>query len=153
MCVIHPADCSKTLLIVKRSERVLSLCHYMWEILTVEYSSAQKLFISLFTDASFFQSSFHSTSTYSLSASIIYSNTQSKSKSQSLLYCQFCHMYSTYIQRIEIALLSDPWCIQITLTVERKNTDKYKSNIYIYIYIHTHIECNYYNIQIRTCKK
>ncbi len=28
--------------------------------------------------------------------------------SQSLLYCQFCHMYRTYIQRIEIALLSDP---------------------------------------------
>ncbi len=25
----------------------------------------------------------------------------------SLLYCQFFHMYSTYIQRIEIALLSD----------------------------------------------
>ncbi len=42
-------------------------------------------------------------------------------------------MYRTCIQRIEIALLSDPWCIQITLTVERKNTDKYKSNI-IYIY-------------------
>ncbi len=30
----------------------------------------------------------------------------SKSKSQSQLYCQFCHMYRTYIQRIEIALLS-----------------------------------------------
>ncbi len=59
------------------------------------------------------------------------------SQSQSLLYCQFCHMYRTYIQRIEIALLSDPWCIQITLTVERKNTDKYKSNIYIYIHIVT----------------
>ncbi len=75
-------------------------------------------------------------------------------QSQSLLYCQFCHMYRTYIQRIEIALLSDPWCIQITLKVERKNTDKYKSNIYIYIhtYTHTHIECHYYNIQIRTCK-
>ncbi len=28
------------------------------------------------------------------------------SQSQSLLYCQFCHMYRTYIQRIEIALLS-----------------------------------------------
>ncbi len=55
------------------------------------------------------------------------------SQSQSLLYCQFCHMYRTYIQRIEIALLSDPWCIQITLTVERKNTDKYKSNIHIHI--------------------
>ncbi len=27
-------------------------------------------------------------------------------KSQSQLYCQFCHMYRTYIQRIEIALLS-----------------------------------------------
>ncbi len=36
----------------------------------------------------------------------------------SLLYCQFFHMYSTYIQRIEIALLSDPWCIQLTLTVD-----------------------------------
>ncbi len=29
-----------------------------------------------------------------------------KVKSQSQLYCQFCHMYRTYIQRIEIALLS-----------------------------------------------
>ncbi len=27
-------------------------------------------------------------------------------QSQSQLYCQFCHMYRTYIQRIEIALLS-----------------------------------------------
>uniref|UniRef100_A0A8C1SEV3 Trafficking protein particle complex 9 n=1 Tax=Cyprinus carpio TaxID=7962 RepID=A0A8C1SEV3_CYPCA len=42
----------------------------------------------------------------------------------SLLYCQFFHMYSTYIQRIEIALLSDPRCIQITLTVEPKNLDQ-----------------------------
>ncbi len=32
-------------------------------------------------------------------------NSQSQ-KSQSQLYCQFCHMYRTYIQRIEIALLS-----------------------------------------------
>ncbi len=30
----------------------------------------------------------------------------SQSQSQSQLYCQFCHMYRTYIQRIEIALLS-----------------------------------------------
>ncbi len=29
-----------------------------------------------------------------------------KVKSQSQLYCQFYHMYRTYIQRIEIALLS-----------------------------------------------
>ncbi len=29
-----------------------------------------------------------------------------QSQSQSQLYCQFCHMYHTYIQRIEIALLS-----------------------------------------------
>ncbi len=29
-----------------------------------------------------------------------------QSQSQSLLYCQFCHMYLTYIQRIEIVLLS-----------------------------------------------
>ncbi len=43
-----------------------------------------------------------------------------KHSSQSQLYCQFCHMYRTYIQRIEIALLSDSWCIQITLTVECK---------------------------------
>uniref|UniRef100_A0A671SXV0 Centriolar satellite-associated tubulin polyglutamylase complex regulator 1 n=1 Tax=Sinocyclocheilus anshuiensis TaxID=1608454 RepID=A0A671SXV0_9TELE len=36
-------------------------------------------------------------------------------------------MYSTYTQRIEIALLSDPWCIQITLTVEHKyrKTEEY----------------------------
>ncbi len=36
-------------------------------------------------------------------------------------------MYSTYIQRIEIALLSDPWCIQLTLNTDsrRSNTDKY----------------------------
>ncbi len=64
-----------------------------------------------------------------------------KVKKVSLLYCQFCHMYRTYIQRIEIALLSDPWCIQITLTVERKNTDKYKSNIYIYI-LHIQVHLN-----------
>ncbi len=37
--------------------------------------------------------------------------------SQVKFYCQFFHMYSTYIQRIEIALLSDPWCIQLTLSV------------------------------------
>ncbi len=41
----------------------------------------------------------------------------------SKFYCQFFHMYSTYIQRIEIALLSDPWCIQLTL-----NTDSRHSN-------------------------
>ncbi len=51
----------------------------------------------------------------------------------SLLYCQFFHMYSTYIQRIEIALLSDPWCIQLTL-----NTDSRP--------VHT----NYTDIQMRT---
>ncbi len=35
-------------------------------------------------------------------------------------------MYSTYIQRIEIALLSDPWCIQLTLNTDsrRSNTEK-----------------------------
>ncbi len=67
-----------------------------------------------------------------------------KVKSQSQLYCQFCHMYRTYIQRIEIALLS--YSLVHTdntkQTVERKNTDKYKSiyiYIYIYIYIHIHI--------------
>ncbi len=27
-------------------------------------------------------------------------------------------MYSTYIQRIEIALLSDPWCIQLTVNTD-----------------------------------
>ncbi len=34
----------------------------------------------------------------------------------------------TYIQRIEIVLLSDPWCIQLTLNTDsrRTNTDKYK---------------------------
>ncbi len=31
---------------------------------------------------------------------------------QSLLYCQFCHMYRTYIQRIEIALLSYSYVVQ-----------------------------------------
>ncbi len=31
---------------------------------------------------------------------------RSHDQSQSQLYCQFCHMYRTYIQRIEIALLS-----------------------------------------------
>ncbi len=52
----------------------------------------------------------------------------------SLLYCQFFHMYSTYIQRIEIALLSDPWCIQLTLNTDsrRSNTDKYSLNICTY---------------------
>ncbi len=40
-------------------------------------------------------------------------------------------MYSTYIQRIEIALLSDPWCIQLTLNTDsrRSNTDKYSLTI------------------------
>ncbi len=51
---------------------------------------------------------------------------QSQVKS-SLLYCQFFHMYSTYIQRIEIALLSFPWCIQLTL-----NTDTYSLTICTY---------------------
>ncbi len=52
----------------------------------------------------------------------------------SLLYCQFFHMYSTYIQRIEIALLSDPWCIQLTLNTDsrRSNTDKYSLTICTY---------------------
>ncbi len=50
----------------------------------------------------------------------------------SLLYCQFFHMYSTYIQRIEIALLSDPWCIQLTLNTDSRhsNTDKYSLTMY-----------------------
>ncbi len=52
----------------------------------------------------------------------------------SLLYCQFCHMYSIYIQIIEIALLSDPWCIQLILNTDsrRTNTDKYSLNICTY---------------------
>ncbi len=52
----------------------------------------------------------------------------------SLLYCQFFHMYSTYIQRIEIALFSDPWCIQLTLNTDsrRSNTDKYSLTICTY---------------------
>ncbi len=52
----------------------------------------------------------------------------------SLLYCQFFHTYSTYIQRIEIALLSDPWCIQLTLNTDsrRSNTDKYSLTICTY---------------------
>ncbi len=52
----------------------------------------------------------------------------------SLLYCQFFHMYSTYIQRIEIALLSDPWCIQLTLNTDsrRSNKDKYSLTICTY---------------------
>ncbi len=52
----------------------------------------------------------------------------------SLLYCQFCHMYSTYIQRIKIAVLSDPWCIQLKLNTgsRRTNTDKYSLNICTY---------------------
>ncbi len=43
-------------------------------------------------------------------------------------------MYSTYIQRIEIVLLSDPWCIQLTLNTDsrRTNTDKYSLNICTY---------------------
>ncbi len=62
---------------------------------------------------------------------IIYTLSQVKS---SLLYCQFFHMYSTYIQRIEIVLLSDPWCIQLTLNTDsrRTNTDKYSLNICTY---------------------
>ncbi len=43
-------------------------------------------------------------------------------------------MYSTYTQRIEIALLSDPWCIQLTLNTDsrRSNTDKYSLTICTY---------------------
>ncbi len=52
----------------------------------------------------------------------------------SKFYCQFFHMYSTYIQRIEIALLSDPWCIQLTLNTDSRhsNTDKYSLTICTY---------------------
>ncbi len=41
-----------------------------------------------------------------------------------------------YIQRIEISLLSDPWCIQLTLNTDsrRSNTDKYSLN---HMYIQT----------------
>ncbi len=57
-------------------------------------------------------------------------------------------MYRTYIQRIEIALLS--YSLVHTdntkQTVECKNTDKYKS-----IYIHKNATIT--NIQIRTCRK
>ncbi len=44
--------------------------------------------------------------------------------------------YSTYIQRIEIALLSDPWCIQLTLNTDsrRSNTDKYSLTYKLYRY-------------------
>ncbi len=54
--------------------------------------------------------------------------------SQVKFYCQFFHMYSTYIQRIEIALLSDPWCIQLTLNTDSRhsNTDKYSLTICTY---------------------
>ncbi len=43
-------------------------------------------------------------------------------------------MYSTYIQRIEIALLSDPWCRHITLNTDSRhsNTDKYSLTICTY---------------------
>ncbi len=52
----------------------------------------------------------------------------------SKFYCQFFHMYSTYIQRIEIALLSDPWRIQLTLNTDSRhsNTDKYSLTICTY---------------------
>ncbi len=52
----------------------------------------------------------------------------------SKFYCQFFHMYSTYIQRIEIAILSDPWCIQLTLNTDSRhsNTDKYSLTICTY---------------------
>ncbi len=65
------------------------------------------------------------------SASIAESSSQVKS---SKFYCQFFHMYSTYIQRIEIALLSDPWCIQLTLNTDSRhsNTDKYSLTICTY---------------------
>ncbi len=62
----------------------------------------------------------------------------------SLLYCQFFHMYSTYIQRIEIALLSDPWCIQLTLNTDSRhsNTDKYSLTICTYkLYRFNAVEC------------
>ncbi len=43
-------------------------------------------------------------------------------------------MYRTYIQIIEIALLSDPWCIQLTLNTDSRhsNTDKYSLTICTY---------------------
>ncbi len=62
----------------------------------------------------------------------------------SLLYCQFFHMYSTYIQRIEIALLSDPWCIQLILNTDSRhsNTDKYSLTICTYkLYRFNAVEC------------
>ncbi len=68
---------------------------------------------------------------YTVTGTVQVKSSQVKS---SLLYCQFFHMYSTYIQRIEIALLSDPWCIQLTLNTDsrRSNTDKYSLNICTY---------------------
>ncbi len=65
---------------------------------------------------------------------VLISRTHTNVYMSSLLYCQFFHMYSTYIQRIEIALLSDPWCIQLTLNTDsrRSNTDKYSLTICTY---------------------
>ncbi len=69
---------------------------------------------------------------------LLYFSTKAKVKSSqvksSKFYCQFFHMYSTYIQRIEIALLSDPWCIQLTLNTDSRhlNTDKYSLTICTY---------------------
>ncbi len=59
---------------------------------------------------------------------------ESSQVKSSKFYCQFFHMYSTYIQRIEIALLSDPWCVQLTLNTDSRhsNTDKYSLTICTY---------------------
>ncbi len=52
----------------------------------------------------------------------------------SLLYCQFFHMYSTLHTENWNCVLSDPWCIQLTLNTDsrRTNTDKYSLTICTY---------------------
>ncbi len=65
----------------------------------------------------------------------------SQSQSQSQLYCQFCHMYRTYIQRIEIALLS--YCLVHTDNTKHKQQNakiQISTNQYIYIYIYIYIQ-------------
>ncbi len=63
---------------------------------------------------------------YSKWCHLVYEVYKSSQVKSSLLYCQFFHMYSTYIQRTEIALLSDPWCIQLTLNTDSRHSKGYK---------------------------
>ncbi len=58
-----------------------------------------------------------------LSGTVKLNQSQSQ-KSQSQLYCQFCHMYRTY-RELKLRYSLTPWCIQITLNTNSR-TQKYR---------------------------